>query len=330
MKKRKTIFRLSPLVISRCVVSLLFFSISTASAENEISFILPNKNNPYWNTLAQGIRDTGAARNVDVAVFQGESDTNAEEQLNICAIVLERKPKFVAMGAIKIQVGIECLKKATLAGIKVGGMDSTLPIEDARKGGVELSFAVGSDNYKIGERAAEYAANSLNGRPTQVLVIEGAVGSSAGVLRAKGFKDKLRQIAPQAIVVSSISAEWDRLRAMNITSDTIQRNPELGVVFAANDPMALGAVEALKSMNKLEQVAVIGVDGIADARKSILAGELRATVAQLPYLVGKRSVELALDILDGKQIPQSEITDTPVLTKSILEQQDAEAMRYVR
>jgi ABC-type sugar transport system substrate-binding protein len=234
------------------------------------------------------------------------------------------------MGAIKIQVGIQCLKKASDAGIRVAGMDSTLPIEDARRGGVELSFAVGSDNYKIGESAAEYAATLLDGKSTEVLVIEGAVGSSAGVLRAKGFKEKLHKLAPQAIVVNSLSGEWDRLRAMNITSDTIQRNPHLGIVFAANDPMALGAVEALKSMNKLEQVAVIGVDGIADARKSIAAGELRATVAQLPYLVGKRTVELAIDVLHGKKVQQNETTETPVLTKIILDGKDAEALRYVR
>jgi len=85
----------------------------------------------------------------------------------------------------------------------------------------------------------------------------------------------------------------DRLKALNITADTLTRTPDLNVVFAANDTMALGAVEAIRAAGKTKQILVVGVDGVPDARKAILAGRMTASVAQLPYLIGKRSAELA-------------------------------------
>jgi D-allose transport system substrate-binding protein len=66
---------------------------------------------------------------------------------------------------------------------------------------------------------------------------------------------------PGAQIVGCKSAEWDRLRALNITADTLARSPDLSVVFAANDVMALGAVEAIRAAGKTRQVIVIGVDG---------------------------------------------------------------------
>jgi D-allose transport system substrate-binding protein len=301
-----------------------------ARAEDEYVFLLPNRANPYWNTIAEGIRESGAEHGVKVTVYAGDSDTNAEEQLNTCSVALVRKPIFVGIAAAKVSTGVQCLKKAVDLGIKVGGLDSTLPIEDAAKGGVTLSYAVGSDNYAIGEKAAEYVRDLLKGKSAEVLVIEGAVGSSAGVLRPRGFIEKIKIIAPQAKIITSVSGEWDRLKAMNLATDTMQRNPNLSIIFAANDPMALGAVEGLKALGKLSQVTVIGVDGTADARKSIVAGELNATIAQLPYLVGKRAVDLAVEVRQGKPVTQKEITETPVLTKAILSQKDSPALKYVR
>ena len=303
---------------------------SRVRADGEMIFILPNRANQYWSTLANGIRDSAAEHGVKAVVYEGDSDSSAEEQLNLCAIALERKPSFLAMATTKISTGVQCLRRAMNAGVKVAEMDSTLPVEEALKGGVNLTFAVGSDNLTIGRRAAEYAATILADRPGDILVLEGAVGSSAGSLRPKGFRERIVELAPKARIASSVSAEWDRLKAMSITSDTMQRNPDLKLVFAANDVMALGAVEALKILGKLPQVTVIGVDGTADARRSILAEELSASVAQLPYLVGRRAVELAMDVGSGKAIAQREITDTPILTKAILSQKDSEVLKYVR
>jgi hypothetical protein len=94
-----------------------------------------------------------------------------------------------------------------------------------------------------------------------------------------------------ASVQQSLPGDWDRGKAASIASDILTRNPDLVAIFAANDGMALGAVESVYAAGKGDQVTIIGVDGNSDAVKSIKSGRLNASVAQLPYLVGKQAVE---------------------------------------
>jgi ribose transport system substrate-binding protein/D-allose transport system substrate-binding protein len=137
--------------------------------------------------------------------------------------------------------------------------------------------------------------------------------------RVTGFKQRLVGVLPRAKIVGSVSAEWDRLRALNITADTLVKNPDLNVVFAVNDVMALGAVEAIRAAGKTDQVVVVGVDGIPDARKAILAGRMTASITQLPYLIGKQAVQLSIQSVHGQCTGKTQRTLLVVLTKNLLE-----------
>ena len=308
----------------------LWLIVERAHAEGEFVFLLRTRGNPYWNSVAAGIKESAQALGVRASIYQMSSENSAEEQLNTCLTAIERKPAFVAIVAANTAVGIQCLKRATALGARVGEIDSTIPIPDAEQAGLKLDYSVGSDNVAIGRKAAEYAAGTLGGKPAKVLVLEGAVGSDPGIKRIAGFKEELKLSAPQAQIVMSESGEWDRLKAMNITSDALQRFPTIDLIYAANDLMALGAVEALKARGRLSKVRVIGVDGDPSARESIRKGEMAATVAQVPYFLGKRALELAVEVSQGKTVPQREITDTPLLTKEVLATKDSPELRYVR
>lgn len=124
-----------------------------------------------------------------------------------------------------------------------------------------MSFTIGADNIFIGRRAAQFISSASATRSPKVLILEGVIGSPLSTDRVLGFKQELPKLMPGAQIVGCKSAEWDRLRALNITADTLARSPDLSVVFAANDVMALGAVEAIRAAGKTRQVIVIGVDG---------------------------------------------------------------------
>ena len=160
--------------------------------------------------------------------------------------------------------------------------------------------------------------------------MEGIIGSPPSTDRVSGFKQEIKRLMPQAEIINSISAEWDRLRALNITTDTLTRTPDLNVIFAANDMMALGAVEAVRAAGKTGQVMIIGVDGVPDARKAIKAGHLTASVMQFPYLIGKRSAELAVESVNGKVNGVTERTPLLILTKEVLEANKNPLLQYVR
>jgi len=135
---------------------------------------------------------------------------------------------------------------------------------------------------------ADYLASAL-GKDAKgpVLVIDGMSGNVTGAKRAHGFAEELKKKAPGLNIVASLPGEWDSLKASDIANDTLQRNPDLVAIFCANDDMALGAVEAARAAGK-DKLVVIGVDGTQSALKSIEAGRLNASVAQLPYRCCRR------------------------------------------
>jgi D-allose transport system substrate-binding protein len=199
------------------------------------------------------------------------------------------------------------------------------------KEGIKITFRIGSDNVAAGGQGAEYLVSKL-GKDAKgpVLVIEGLSGNITGQKRAQDFAAKLKELAPGLAIVASLPGDWDRGKAASIASDTLTSHPDLVAIFACNDGMALGAVESVYAAGKGEQVTIIGVDGNSDAVKSIKDGRLNASVAQLPYLVGKQAVENVKKALAGETVPADVAVPTLVLTKEVLEAGKEPMLEYVK
>jgi ABC-type sugar transport system substrate-binding protein len=214
--------------------------------------------------------------------------------------------------------------------IPVVDLDNNLDPEITKKAGVDIAFHIGSDNEAAGAKGADYLVSVL-GKDAKgpVLVIEGLSGNITGQKRARGFAAELKKAAPGLNIVASLPGDWDSLKAANLTNDTLQRNPDLVAIFCANDDMALGAVEAARAAGK-DKVVVIGVDGNTNAVKSIKAGRLNASVAQLPYLVGMQAVEGVKKVLAGEKVPQMTYVPTLVLTKDVIESKKDPMLEYVK
>ncbi len=131
-------------------------------------------------------------------------------------------------------------------------------------------------------------------------------------------------------MVASLPGDWDRQKAANITNDIMTSHPDLVAIFCANDTMALGAVESAYAAGKGGAITIIGVDGNVDAVKSIKAGRLNASVAQLPYLVGKQAVEKAKTVLAGQPADEYTYVTTLVLTKQVLDENKDPNLQFVK
>ena len=245
--------------------------------------------------------------------------------------MLEREPDVMITAAINSTNLLPCLKQATDAGIPVVDLDANLDHDIAAEAGVDIAFTIGSDNVAAGAQGAEYLVEQLGADASgPVLVIEGLSGNITGQRRAQGFADKLAELAPGLEIVASLPGDWDRAKAANITNDILTRHPDLVAIFAANDTMALGAVETAFAAGKGEDIVMIGVDGNVDAVESIKAGRLDASVAQLPYLVGKQAVETVGAVLDGKEVEKLQYVTTLVLTKDVLEEGTEPMLEFVK
>jgi len=293
--------------------------------------LLKTLSNPFWGAMEQGIRDGAKEAGVEYFMQAVESDQAAEPQLNTCNTMLERKPKVMITAAINSTILLPCLKRANEMGIPVVDLDANLDHAIAEKAGVKIAFTIGSDNVAAGRQGAQWLVSKL-GKDAKgaVLVIEGLSGNITGQKRAQGFKDELAKLAPGLKVVASLPGDWDRQKAANITNDIMTRNPDLVAIFCANDTMALGAVESAYAAGKGGAVTIIGVDGNTDAVKSIKAGRLNASVAQLPYLVGKQAVEKAKQVLAGQPVDEYTYVTTLVLTKQVLDENKDPNLQYVK
>ena len=233
--------------------------------------------------------------------------------------------------AINSNILLPCLKTANEMGIPVVDLDGNLDPVINDKAGVKIAFQIGSDNEAAGAQGADYVVGKL-GKDAKgpVLVIEGLSGNITGQKRARGFAEQLKKTAPGLEIVASLPGDWDRGKAANITNDILTKHPDLVAIFAANDGMALGAVETVFAANKGEQVTIVGVDGNSDAVKSIKEGRLTASVAQLPYLVGKQAVESVKLVAEGKEVPAVVHVPTMVLTKAVLDAGTEPMLEFVK
>jgi D-allose transport system substrate-binding protein len=293
--------------------------------------LLKTLSNPFWGAMEQGVRDGAKDAGVEYFMQAVESDQAAEPQLNTCNTMLERKPKVMITAAINSTILLPCLKRANNMGIPVVDLDANLDHDIAAKAGVKISFTIGSDNIAAGKQGADWLAGKLGtSAKGSVLVIEGLSGNITGQKRATGFKQELAAKAPGLKVVASLPGDWDRQKAANITNDIMTRNGDLVAIFCANDTMALGAVESAYAAGKGDKITIIGVDGNSDAVKSIKGGRLSASVAQLPYLVGKQAVEKAKKVLAGQKVETFTYVTTLVLTKKVLDEKKDPNLKYLR
>jgi ABC-type sugar transport system substrate-binding protein len=280
--------------------------------------------------MRDGIQETAASNGISVVILNTDDDQTPEAQLNICLTSITRRPRVIVMGAATKNVGIECFKKAAAAGITVADVDGNVSIEEAKEAGVNLAFTVTSDNVAIGRQAAEHLATIKNSDSPKILVIRGLPGNIVSEQRANGFLERLKVLLPAARIVGTPTADWDRMKAMNTTLDFMQREGDIDFIFSVSDVMTTGVVEALKVSKKRQSCRVVSVDGIADARKAILDGGIAADVAQLPYLMGKRAVELAYKTSREALGGVTEYTATPLLTQETLERAENPELAFLK
>ncbi len=318
---------------SLLLASAVLLAATAAHAQDKPVYgvLMKTLSNPFWGAMEQGVKAGSDAAGVEYYLQAVESDQAAEPQLNTCNTMLERKPVVMITAAINSNILLPCLKRANEMNIPVVDHDGNLDPEITKQAGVSIAFQIGSDNEAAGAQGADYVVGKL-GKDAKgpVLVIEGLSGNITGQKRARGFANRIKEIAPGLEIVASLPGDWDRGKAANITNDILTTHPDLVAIFAANDGMALGAVETVFAAGKGEQVTIVGVDGNSDAVKSIKAGRLTASVAQLPYLVGKQAVENVKAVTEGKQVPEVVYVPTLVLTKDLLDAGTEPMLEFVK
>ena len=271
----------------------------------KIGMVLSTLNNPFFVNMKDGAEKEAEKLGYDLVVLDSQNDP-AKERANV--------EDLVQLGVIALLIN-PTDSDAVVKTVEVANK-SNIPVItlDRQANGGKITSHIASDNIKGGGMAAEYVLDKFKDEkgPINVVEIQGIPGASATRDRGEGFhnimdkNDKFNFISIQA-------ADFDRQKGLQVMENIIQANPNIQVVFAHNDEMALGAVKAIKAsgINAL----VIGFDGNDDAKDSIDANEMTATIAQQPDLIGALGVELANKIYNGESIKDKIAADLKVYTK---------------
>jgi ribose transport system substrate-binding protein len=109
-------------------------------------------------------------------------------------------------------------------------------------------------------------------------------------------------------------ADWSKDKALTVMQDLLTRFPKIDAVFGQDDPMALGALEAIKAEHREKEIKVFGVNGNKEACAAIKRGEMYGTALQLSYLVGVYTVRAAYDLSHNRLVPTKILAPTAPVT----------------
>ena len=177
--------------------------------------------------------------------------------------------------------------------------------------GKEVNTTVASDNVAGGRQAAEALAEAI-GEQGKVIVLQGVAGTSASRDRGQGFEEGIADF-PDIEVVAMQPANFDRAQGLDVATNLLQSNPDVTGIFAENDEMALGAIQALGDRAG-DEVFVVGFDGTDDGLSAIEEGTLHATIAQQPAELGRVGVEQALAVIAGEDVEPEQSVEVVTVT----------------
>jgi len=199
------------------------------------------------------------------------------------------------------------VRKAFEQGIPVIVLDRAIE-------GDTYTVFIGADNREIGKAAGKYIADLLQGKG-QVVEIKGLPGSPPARDRSEGFREAIAPF-PGIQIVHDPVANWLREEAMAQMESALAAHDHIDLVYAHNDPMAMGAYLAAKAKGRDGEMKFIGIDGLPGldgGRQMVADGKLAATFV---YPTGGReAVDAAVRIFAGEKVPHKIVLPTLMITK---------------
>lgn len=271
-----------------------------------VGFVPKALNQEFWITSKAGATDADKQMSdVEVLVDAGSSELAIDEQIAVVEDMLTKQVDALAVAPTAPDQLKPVLQRASEQ-IPVLVVDSDIPSWDGK------TTYIGTDNVEGGRVAGEYIIDQMKGSGTLAL-INGVPGATSGEDRIAGVKKAVK--GTDIEVVAEVAADFDRAKGVSAMEDILQNNPDVNAVFAANDQMALGALEALKSRGKTQDILLVGYDGTEEATEVILKDQgIVATVAQDPYEMGKVGVEEAVAAAKGQSVKKTINTGVTLVT----------------
>ncbi|MHB8862829.1 MAG: substrate-binding domain-containing protein [Pirellulaceae bacterium] len=268
-----------------------------------IGLTVPSLTHPFFIHLRDNVMDEAKALGVEI--ITADAEDVAARQMSIVEDFVARQVNGVLIspiGADSLVPAVEALNQAQIPVATV----------DRKVNGGQVLVHVGADNIEGGRVAARYIAERLGGSG-KVIELEGTPGASPAIDRKKGFHEVIE--STEIVVVASQTANFQRAAGQSVMENLLQVHKDFQAVYAANDEMMLGALEAMASNNvDTSRIVTVGYDAIPDALNYIREGRLDASVEQYPGRQARTALRLLVEHLRNGSLPETkEVYIKPVV-----------------
>jgi ribose transport system substrate-binding protein len=267
----------------------------------------------FWLTVKAGAQKGGEESGVDIVWKGPDAETDIAGQIAIIEDYINKKVGAIVMAACDADALVPVIEKARRAGIPVvvidSGVNSDIPVS-----------MVATDNIEGGKKAARILAQ-LIGEKGKVACIPMVPGAATSIQREKGFRDEIAN-HPGLDLVAVQYSQSDVAKGMAVTEDILTAHPDLAGIYAASEPGAIGAAQALVGRGVAGKVKLVAFDSAPNQVQALKDGSIDALIVQDPYRMGYLGVKTAVDVLNGKTPEKHIDTGVTVVTRENLNEPD--------
>jgi galactofuranose transport system substrate-binding protein len=260
-----------------------------------------------------------SAKTAGITLKFSDAQQKQENQIQAIRSYIQQRVNVIAFSPVVSSGWDAVLLEAKRAKIPVLLTDRAV---DSKDTSLYKTF-IGSDFVKEGRLAGQWAAQQYKGATGQVKVVElqGTTGSSPAIDRAKGFRAAVK--GTKLKIIASQTGEFTRAKGKEVMAAFLKANPKIDLLFAHNDDMGLGAIEAIKEagLKPGKDIKIVTIDAVHDGMVALSKGEINF-IAECSPLLGPQLMTLVKQVAAGKAVPKrivtKETTFTPAQAKQAL------------
>lgn len=267
----------------------------------------------FFRAIQLGM-EAGAKAN-GATLLEANSDNKAEKEASLIDTYISRGVDGIVISPVSAKASAPALRRALAKGIKIVTYNSGV------EGDIASAFLT-SQQEDLGKgsgiAAATFIKNQLGGKARVAVLEFKSQFPEIAAQRVRGFVDQIKNIGDVKVVADQDA--WLAEKAIAVASDIITANPDINIIYAANEGGTVGAVQAVRRAGKQGKIFVFGVDGSEQLANFLLDPDnvLQATTAQQPFEMGKQAVQAAVDVTNGKSVEKMVIVPVLALSRTDL------------
>ena len=254
-----------------------------------------------WRT-ANTVSIKEAAKEAGIELKFSDAQQKQENQIKAIRSYIAQKVDVIAFAPVVTTGWDTVLKEAKAAKIPVILTDRNIDTKDPSL----YVTMIGSDFTEEGQKAAQWLIDNYKkpGDVVNIVELQGTVGSAPAIDRKKGFEEVIKK-DPRFKITRSQTGDFTRAKGKEVMEAFLKTDKNIQVLFAHNDDMAIGAIQAIEAagMKPGEDIIIVSIDAVKGAFEAMMAGKLNVTVECNPQL-GPQLMTVVKEVLAGKEQPK--------------------------